>query len=277
MNRIRTLQALFGTTVVAAGVTAFPLSAQAVTIPVACSESALVAAVTRANSTPAPDTLTLTAGCTYKMTSAHGGSTNALPVITTSIEMVGPATVTRVSSKSFRIATVSGTGGLTLTTGVAFTNGNVQGNGGGILNNGAVTLTQSRLTGNKASGNGGGLANIVTAGSVAPAATFTGGSVANNTALLNGGGIYNGAGDTLTTTGLSLTGNKATRRGGALAAISSAATTTTSSTVQNNSAGIQAGGVYREGGVMTTTSTPITANTPNNCVGSAPAVPTCVR
>jgi hypothetical protein len=26
---------------------------------------------------------------------------------------------------------------------------------------------------------------------------------------------------------------------------------------------------------MTTTSSPITANTPNNCVGSVPAVPNC--
>ncbi|MDT7711743.1 MAG: hypothetical protein QOG46_432 [Pseudonocardiales bacterium] len=34
-----------------------------------------------------------------------------------------------------------------------------------------------------------------------------------------------------------------------------------------------AGGVYREGGTMT--NSPITANTPNNCVGSNPAVPNC--
>ncbi len=29
------------------------------------------------------------------------------------------------------------------------------------------------------------------------------------------------------------------------------------------------------GGTMVTNSSPISANTPNNCVGSAPAVPTC--
>jgi hypothetical protein len=39
--------------------------------------------------------------------------------------------------------------------------------------------------------------------------------------------------------------------------------------------GDTAGGVYRQGGTMTTTNSPITANTPNNCVGSSPAVPTC--
>lgn len=54
--------------------------------------------------------------------------------ITTTIEMIGPATVTNASLLGlglFRIAEVSPTGSLTLTTGVAFTRGNVLGNGGG--------------------------------------------------------------------------------------------------------------------------------------------------
>lgn len=204
----RWLVAVPGATVVAAGMTAAPLAAQAVSIPVACSETALVAAVNQANSTLAADTLTLTSGCTYRMTSAHGGSTNALPVITTSIEMVGPATITRASTQSFRIATVSGTGGLTLTTGVALTNGNVNGAGGAILNHGVVTLTGSFLRGNKATGNGAGLANIGTSAGAA-AATFTGGAVTSNQSRANGGGIFNGSGSTLTTTGLAMTGNSA--------------------------------------------------------------------
>ncbi|GAA1302229.1 hypothetical protein [Saccharothrix xinjiangensis] len=86
-------------------------------------------------------------------TAAHGGASNALPVITTPIEMIGPATVTNASLLRlglFRIAEVGPTGSLTLTTGVAFTRGNVLGHGGGILNRGAVTLTGSTLTGNTA-------------------------------------------------------------------------------------------------------------------------------
>src|SRR5947209_18233930 len=99
-------------------------AAWADTIPVACSETALVAAITLANSTPAADTLVLAGGCTYTLTSAHGGPTDGLPVITTPIEMIGPATITRANSApSFRIAEVSTTGSLTLTTGVALTNG----------------------------------------------------------------------------------------------------------------------------------------------------------
>ncbi len=274
MTRTRTIQAIFGAAVVTAGVmVAAP--AQAATVTVACNENALVAAVNLANTTLGPDTLTLTPGCTYQLTSAHGGSSNGLPVISTSIEMVGPATVTRSSKRDFRIATVSGTGALTLTTGVTFSNGNVRGSGGGILNNGAVTLTQSTLSGNRASGDGGGLANVAVAGSAAPAATFTGGFVTGNRADSSGGGIYNGSGATLTTTGLSMTGNSTDGRGGALAAISSTATTLTSTPITGNTAKVTAGGVYRQGGVMTTTASPITANQRNNCVGSAPAVPTC--
>jgi parallel beta-helix repeat protein len=275
MRRIRTIQALLGAAVVAGGTAMFVPTAQAST-PVACSENALVAAINLANTTAAADTLALAAGCTYNMTSAHGGSANALPVITTPIELIGPATITRSAVALFRIATVSRTGSLTLTTSVAFTNGSVTGNGGGILNRGAVTLTVSSLSGNTATGNGGGLANANTPSGTAPAATFTGSSVTGNTATLSGGGIYNGRRGTLTTTGLPMliSGNTAVVNGGGIAAVNSTATTLTGTTVTNNLA-VLGGGVYRENGTMTTTNSPISANLATNCTGSSPAVPNC--
>ncbi len=287
MRRTRTtVQVLIGVTIAAGSLIAFAPAAQAITIPVACSENALVAAVNLANSTPTADTLVLAGGCTYGMTTSHGGAANALPVITTPIEMIGPATITNASLLGlglFRIAEVSPTGSLTLTTGIAFTRGNVLGDGGGILNHGAVTLTGSTLTGNTASGNGGGLANADTPSGTAPAATFTNSPVSGNTTLLgNGGGIYNGLRGTLTVTGVSgsplfITGNSA-GRGGGISALNSTATTLTQTAVTNNHALLllgTAGGVDRQGGTMTTTNSPITANTPNNCVGSVPAVPNC--
>jgi hypothetical protein len=268
-------------TVIVGGMAALTPAAWAITIPVACSEYALVTAVNLANSTSAADTLVLAGGCTYNLTSAHGGLTDGLPVITTPIEMIGPATITRSSLLPFRIAEVSSTGSLTLTTSVALTNGSALGDGGGILNHGAVTLTNSSLSNNTATGNGGGLANADTPSGTAPAATFTRSPVTNNTAGLlgNGGGIYNGLRGTLTTTGVSgspliITGNKAAQ-GGGIAAVNSTATTLTQTSVTQNSALLTAGGVYRQGGTMTTTNSPITANTPNNCVGSTPAVPNC--
>lgn len=281
MRRIRTVvQALLGATAVAGGLVVAAPAAQAVTIPVACGENALVAAVNLANSTSAADTLVLAGGCTYALTSPHGGLTNGLPVITTPIEMIGPATITRSSLLLFRIAEVSATGSLTLTTAVTLTNGSAVGDGGGILNHGAVTLTNSSLSGNVATLNGGGLANADTPSGTAPAATFTSSPVTGNTALLSGGGIYNGVRGTLTTTGVSgspliITGNTATTNGGGIAANDSTATTLTQTAVTVNAALLTAGGVHRVGGTMTTTNAPITANTPNNCVGSTPAVPNC--
>ncbi|MFJ6677373.1 hypothetical protein ACIQMJ_40270 [Actinosynnema sp. NPDC091369] len=248
-----TVEALLGATLMTGGLVTVTPVAQAITIPVPCGENALVAAVNLANSTTTADTLVLASGCTYSMTAARGGASNALPVITTPIEMVGPATVTNASPlglRLFRIAEVGPTGSLTLTTGVAFTRGNVGGDGGGILNRGAVTLTGSTLTGNTASGNGGGLANADTPSGTAPAATSTNSPVSGNTTPLGeGGGLYNGLRGTLTATGV--TDNHA------LSALG------------------QSGGVYRQGGTMTTTNSPITANTPNNGVGSTPAVPHC--
>lgn len=281
MRRIRTtFRAVIGTTVVAAGLLVLAPVAQAITIPVACSENALVAAVNLANTTPASDTLVLAGGCTYQLTSAHGGLlATGLPVITTPIEMIGPAVITRSSLLPFRIAEVSSTGSLTLTTSVVFTNGSAVGDGGGILNRGAVTLTNSGLVGNVATLNGGGLANADTPTGTAPAATFTRSNVTGNTALLRGGGIYNGLRGTLTTTGVSGSPlfilNNTGSEGAGVAAANSTATTMTQTAVTVNTALLTAGGVFRLGGTMTTTNSPITANSPNNCVGSVPAVPNC--
>ena len=194
----------------------------------ACSENALVAAVNLANSTPTADTLVLAGGCTYDMTTSHGGAANALPVITTPIEMSGPATVTNASLLGlglFRIAEVGPTGSLTLTTGVSFTRGNVVGDGGAIDNGLSGTLTVTGVTGSP----------------------------------------------------LFITGNNA-GRGGGISAVAATATTLTQTAVTNNHALLllgNSGGVYRQGGTMTTTNAPITANTPNNCAGSVPAVPNC--
>jgi hypothetical protein len=52
--------------------------------------------------------------------------------------------------------------------------------------------------------------------------------------------------------------------------------TITSTPVSANHAAGNAGGIYRTGGIMTITTSPITGNSANNCVTSSPAVPSCV-
>ena len=65
--------------------------------------------------------------------------------------------------------------------------------------------------------------------------------------------------------------------GGGIAAVDSTATSLTDSPVSANSATLNAGGIFRSGGVMTITTSPITGNTFNNCVGSSPEVPSCTN
>jgi predicted outer membrane repeat protein len=284
--RTAKLKALTGATVVAAGIiAAVPMGAQAAEVAVPCSESALVAAINTANSTAAADTLNLAAGCTYRLTSSHGGVGNGLPVITSTIALVGTPNIITRSAGLFRIAEVSSTGNFTLTR-VRLDNGSTLGSGGGVLNRGAVTFTSgdvgdSGLTNNTAGllGTGGGLSNVDTPNGTAPAATFTGALVSGNTAGGQGGGIYNGNRDTLTMVSSVVTNNRSTlARGGGIAAATST-TSLTSTAVSVNHADTLlvggAGGVFRLGGTMTTTTSPISANTTNNCVGSSPAVPNC--
>jgi hypothetical protein len=255
-----------------------PLTAQAA---VACNEAALVAAVNAAN-TAGGGSVVLTPGCTYTLTRSHanaGHGPDGLPVIKTVISFSGSNNVIARSlapaTPSFRIAEVSSKGNFTLN-GVTLTNGLAVGSGGGILNNGSVTMTGSGLTNNRASGTGGGLSNTgVASPATGTTATFTSSTVGGNTATGRGGGVYNGLRGTLTTTSSFVTTNTSGNRGGGIAAINSTATTLTSTPVNANVALLGAGGVYRLSGVMTITTSPITGNVPNNCVGSSPAVPSC--
>ncbi|MEA2618374.1 MAG: hypothetical protein QOE72_4157 [Chloroflexota bacterium] len=279
MRFIRTIQGLGCAAALAAGtVVLIPLTAQAA--GVACNETALVAAINAANAAHGGNVV-LTPGCTYILTRSHATGAHGpdgLPVITSVVTLTGDNnTITRsVAGGAFRIAEVSRTGNLTVKH-VTLSNGRAVGAGGGILNFGAVTLTGSALTNNTASGTGGGLSNAdVPAPGTGTAATFTSSTVSGNTASGRGGGLYNGLRGTLTTTSSSVTTNRSlVARGGGIAAINSTATTLTSTPVTANTAAPGAGGVFRLGGTMTITTSPITGNAPNNCVGSSPSVPGC--
>jgi len=294
--------AVAGAAAAMTGSVLWPLAAQAA---VACSETALVQAINAANAAGGGDVV-LTPGCTYNLTMSHangGHGPVGLPIVTTVITLTGNNnTITRSSLLSFRIAEVSITGKLTLKS-VTLNNGLAVGAGGGILSYGAVTLTGSGLTNNTASGAGGGIRNFgaatftgsfvtnntavagtggglsnadVAAPATGTTATFTSSTVSGNTAAGRGGGLYNGLRGTLTTTSSFVTNNRSLlAQGGGIAAIDSTATTLTSTPVSANAATLGAGGVFRLGGVMTITTSPISGNTPNNCVGSSPAVPGC--
>lgn len=280
--RISTLRALTGATVVAATITvAIPVAAQAA---VACNEPALVQAITDANAAGGGNVV-LTPSCTYTLTTSHATGSNGpdgLPIITKVITLTGNANVitrsTAIGTPAFRIAEIAGTGKLTVKL-VTLSNGSAVGAGGAILNFGAFTLTGGALTGNHATGTGGALSNAdVPAPGTGTAATITSSTVSGNSATGQGGALYNGLRGTLSTTSSSITSNSSSAQGGGIAAINSTATTLSSTPVNANGTTflLGAGGVYRIGGVMTITTSPITANTPTNCVGSLPGVPGCI-
>jgi hypothetical protein len=102
MRYIRTIPALAGVTVLAA--VGLPVAAFATTASVACSESALITAVTAANAAGG-GTVTLTPGCTYTLTASHGddgvNGPAGLPIVTTPITFEGNAnTITRSGTAS---------------------------------------------------------------------------------------------------------------------------------------------------------------------------------
>lgn len=147
------------------------------TVSVACGgpgggAAGLVDAISQANGRAGPDTIDLTAGCTYVLTSAVSAD-NGLPVVTGQLTVRGHgATVKRGAAAAFRILEVAPgaevaldqiavVGGLVSLSGpTAF--------GGGILNGGTLTVTRSEIRDNEVKGTGssaggGGIANNGTA------------------------------------------------------------------------------------------------------------------
>ena len=142
----------------------------------------------------------------------------------------------------------TGTGALTLT------NSTVSGNtsgfvGGGIFSNGAMTLINSTVSGNTALFAGG----IVSFGAV----TLTNSTVSANT----GGGIVSNGAVTLTNSIVS--GNTSSNAGGGI--VSFGAVTLTNSTVSGNTAQVY-GGIVSSGNVTLTNST-VSGNTAGNIAG----------
>ncbi len=155
---------------------------------------------------------------------------------------------------------ISNDGTLTVSGGTLSTNGASQ--GGGIYNaSGTVTVTGSTLSGNTATGNGGG-AIFNTSGTV----TVLDSTLSGNTAsLANGGGIRTDGG-TLSVLNSTLSGNTAEANGGAIASLANAAgsVTLTNSTLSGNSANLGGGGgIYNQN--------PLTIV---NCTLSANSAPT---
>jgi|GEM_PF-2283354 len=126
-------------------------------------------------------------------------------------------------------------------------------NGGGILNDGTLTLTGCAIDHNKVtgSGQGGGLNNTGTL-------TINGSTFSNNSAPLGSGGGINNVG-TLTMTNSTVSGNLATSGGGWLQNNAASTSTLINCTLTNNQA-ISNGGLWNNAGTCTLTNTIVAGN-----------------
>jgi hypothetical protein len=122
--------------------------------------------------------------------------------------------------------------------------------GGGILNEGVLTVTQATITGHSTWGFGGGIYNT-------GSATFTGTTLSENHADDAGGGVHNSAGGTATFIDSVICRNSTSNLGGAFANGGDA--TFIRTTISGNSADYPGGGVYNSGSVTFTNSS-LTSN-----------------
>ena len=122
-------------------------------------------------------------------------------------------------------------------------------NGGGILNNGTLTLTDSTISGNAATTAGGGILS-------GRPLTVKDSTISGNSADL-GGGLWSAT--TVTITNSTISGNTATDNGGGIYNFGGTLTLT-DSTISGNSAYV-AGGIYHKLGDLTLTDSTVSGNT----------------
>lgn len=139
-------------------------------------------------------------------------------------------------------------------TGLTVTGGNpgTGPSGGGIRNQGTLTLANVTVTGNEATGGGG----ISSDGTL----TLTNVTITGNTTQNSGGGVYSSGVTTLTN--VTITGNTAEGIGGGISAFGTV--TITDSVISNNTAGTYGGGVMIVSGTFTISGSTISNNSAVN-------------
>jgi hypothetical protein len=121
--------------------------------------------------------------------------------------------------------------------------GNTAGDGGGINNEGNLSLVNVSLFNNLTGGNGGGIYNTGTL-------TVTNSSLVSNNASGYGGGIFN-SGGTLTVSNSVFEENSTANHGGGICNTDAGTIAVANSTFSQNTA-YYGGGIYNEGGAFTT-------------------------
>jgi IPTL-CTERM motif len=185
-------------------------------------------------------------------------ATKTVSVSGTVLDGSGLLTISGGSAR--RVFTVNA--GVTVTfQNLTIVNGNSGGaGGGGIFNNGTVTISNSTLSGNSGNGGGGifngGAATVTISNSTFSGNSSTGGS---------GGGIYNNG--TATISNSTFSGNSTPANGGGIN--SDGGTVTISNSTFSGNSATTGGGIFRNGGTVTLRNTIVANSTSGgNCSGT---------
>src|SRR5829696_2068722 len=243
----------------------------------AANDCSLRGAITAANANAGDDTIDIGVSGELNLTAA-------LPDLSTNIEINGPGddqlTVRRDdTAENFRIFTVTGDTTVVTISGMTISNGktpevdipgfSTADDGGGISNNGTLTITSSTISGNSTSnGDGGGISNEAEGTLTITGSTISGNSTPNEDAGF-GGGIINVG--TLMVTDSTISGNSTRFSGGGIFSdtnLSDLTTTLTNSTISGNTSGFRGGGVRNVDGLTVIEFSTITNNTAGDLAGS---------
>lgn len=225
----------------------------------------LRAAIQEANAQPACGSVTIN----FSGVTSPIGLGTALPNISHNINLSGPGpdqlTITRSGADDFRIFTVDSEVTASMS-GLTISNGRLNDDGGGILNNGTLTVVNGVVKDNNISNpnyNGGGICNR---GTLNVVNTTIRGNVANN-----GGGITNFG--TLTVVNSSINSNTAGGVAGPGGGINNIGVATIiNSTISGNTCNIAAGGIFNQSGNLTLTNSTVSLNTAKNGTAGGVAV-----
>jgi hypothetical protein len=182
----------------------------------------------------------------------------SLPEITDTLTITGPGFdgITVSGNNAVRVFSVKANVTAALS-GLAVINGKTAENGGGILNNGNLTLTNVTLRGNSAAG-GGAVANV---GATAKLAVVNS-TLTQNTAESTGGGaiLNTTAGALLTVSNSTISSNNSNQGGGIRNG--TGATATITDTIVTNNQGVSSGdgAGIRNDGTMTLTNSTVSFN-----------------
>jgi len=159
--------------------------------------------------------------------------------------------VTISGANTYTVFTIdSGVTGSSIS-GLSITAGNNPQSGGGIVNDGTLTITNSTISGNQTAGIGGGVYNNGTL-------ALTNTTISGNQSTDSGGGIYNQIGATLTLSNTTIANNTGGEFGGGL--YNDGGLTAINSTIAANTASIAGGGAVFGSGAQTLANTLVSGN-----------------